>query len=393
MKLSAPVVFRLRWAAGPRAGRGGGIHARYIATREGVDRGEAPSDPLVHARYLGERPGSTGLFGPDPAIPPGLAATQAAVRGRPWHWQMVLSLREEDARALGLATPGEWRDLTRRVLPQYAAALGVQVGDLSWVAAMHHKAGHPHVHVLAWLRQGAAERPPGLSRSELCAVRRVVARETYGPLRAQAVAAKTAERDFLLAAGRLNLRTLRRAALEAQAERPVGGRLPPRFSQAELRALAQQIQALRPHLPGQGQVRLAYMPPGVKAEARAVAEWILGRPALAPSLAGMEAAVRELTGLYRSDTAAAEEAWRRARVDVRDRIAQTVIRTAAGREEVAPRTRAGADGLLRHAHRVLETERLRAEARAELARLADQGRAQSRAAQQRAAEMGADPHA
>ncbi len=389
MTLTAPVVFRLRYVAGPRAGRRGGCHARYIATREGVARGEASSDPLIHARYLGERPGSTGLFGPEPDSPPDLAAVQGVLRDRTWHWQMVLSLREEDALALGLETSADWRDLTRRVLPQYASALGVPAGDLGWAAAMHHKAGHPHVHVLAWLRAGAAERSPGLSRAELRAVRRIVARETYGPVRAQAVAAKTAERDYLLAAGRLNLRALRRAVLEAQIERPVRDRLPPRFTRTELGDLERRVTSLRARLPAHGQIRLGYMPPAVRAEARSVADWILDRAALAPSLAAMEAAARELTGLYRTDPAAGDAAWRRAREDVRDRIAQGVLRAAVGTP--AARSPSASERLLRSAHRLLQAERLRAEAGTELARLTDEQRAESRSARTRAAEMGAHP--
>ena len=398
VRLSAPVLFRLKWVAGPRAGVRARTHARYIAMREGVARGAESPDPLIHARYLGERPGSTGLFGADPARPPDLTAVQAAVRDRPWHWQAVLSLREEDARALGVATPADWRDLARRIMPQYAATLGVHLDELRWVAAMHHKAGHPHVHVLAWLREGAAERPPGLSRQELRAVRRVVARETYGPMRTQAGARKTAERDHLIAAGKINLQALRRAELQARVERPQGARLPPRFAAADLRDLAGRIEALAPGMPGHGQARLAYMPPETKAEARAIADWILARPALAGSLASMEAAVRDLTALYRQGAAAGDEAWSNARSDVRDRMAQVVVRAAAGssRDRAASPharrapARRGAWGLLASVHGTLERERLRAEARAGLGRTTEASRAEAHAASERAAQLGVE---
>ncbi len=381
MRLSAPVVFRLRWASGPGAGRRGGIHARYIATRPGAARGEEPADPLVHARYLDERPGSTGLFGPDPGRPPELGHIQGGVRAAPWHWQMVLSLREDDARMLGLGSPADWRDLARRVLPQAAAALGLPPEALRWAAAVHHRAGHPHVHVLAWLPPGGPARAPAWSRAELRAVRRIVVRETYGPLRVQAVAQKTAERDFLLSAGRLNLAALRRAALEAQAEAPGPGRLPPAFPRADLRALARRVEALHAELPTRGQVRLAYMPPDVRAAARGCACWILERPQMAPALSAMEAAVRDLAAFYQAGPAAGDGAWDRARADVRDRIAQAVLRAAAAGPAHVPA--GGAETLLRAAHRALEAGRLRAEARAELGRPEEE-----RAARERAADMG-----
>ena len=396
-RLQAPVVFRLRWVGGPRAGARGGVHARYIATRSGVAREAAAPDPVVHARYLDERLGSTGLFGADPAAPPALSAVQAEVRTRPWHWQAVLSLRSDDAGTLGVVTPDDWRDLARRIMPQMAALLGVAEGDLRWAAAMHRKAGHPHVHMLAWLREGVPDRRPLLTARELRAVRRVVARETYGPLRAEAVARKTAERDYLVAAGRLNLAALRRAGLEAQAEDPAGGRQPPRLPEADLRHLARSVAALAAVLPGHGRTALAYMPPDVKAQARAAADWVLARPALVPSLGAMESAVRDLTALYTTQTAAGDTAWRQARDDLRDRVAQAVLRAAVrdrpasadGRWEGRVGTQARMADLLRGAFRTAERERLRAEAHLELSRMDAAAQTEAQAARERAASMDA----
>lgn len=85
----APLVVKLAVGlAGGTAGRGhqgAAAFAEYVATREGVEAvgAEPMSDPLVHARYLAERPGSTGLFGMDPAAPPDLAAVQRRSGKRP----------------------------------------------------------------------------------------------------------------------------------------------------------------------------------------------------------------------------------------------------------------------------------------------------------------------
>ena len=391
--LRSPFVFKLKWVAGPRSGQRASVHARYIATREGVARAEEDRpDPTIHARYLDERPGSTGLFGQDPARPPSLDAVQAEVSARPWHWQAVISLREEDATALGLRAPPDWRDLARRVLPQFALHAGVPEGDLHWVGAVHRKAGQPHVHLLAWLADGAPPRQPRLQRPELRDIRRMIAREVYGPLRAQLAAERTAQRDLLVAAGRYNLTLLRRVDLEAQAESPTGGALPPAFPRTDMTELDHRLVALSAQLPDHGRIALAYMPSAVREGAHAVADWILSRPALADAVQGLREATRSLTSLYTAQPQAVDAAWARAHADVRDRIAQAVLRAAAKRSEPGrPTNRAGrgvAAQVLSGAHGLIERERLRAEAKTELARDQAAARAEGRSQTERSAQMG-----
>lgn len=394
--LRAPFVFKLKWVAGPRSGQRASVHARYIATREGVVRADEDTpDPTIHARYLDERPGSTGLFGPDPARAPSLEAVQAEVSARPWHWQAVISLREEDATALGLRAPPDWRDLARRVMPQFALHSGIAEADLRWVGAVHRKVGQPHVHLLAWLADGAPPRQPRLQRPELRDIRRMIAREVYGPLRAQLAAERTAQRDLLVAAGRHNLTLLRRVDLEAQAESPTGGALPPAFPRTDMTELGHRIVALSAQLPDHGRVALAYMRPAVRDDARAVADWILSRPALASAIDGLQNATRNLTALYTAQPQADDAAWARAHADVRDRIAQAVLRAAAKQPVRQHRGRMRderglAAQVLSGAHGLLERERLRAEAKAELARDQAGTRAEARSQAERSAQMGTD---
>ncbi len=392
----SPFVFKLKWVGGSQAGRRASVHARYIAAREGVARAEEDHpDPTIHARYLDERPGSTGLFGPDPARPPSLEVAQAEVSARPWHWQAVISLREEDATALGLRAPPDWRDLARRVMPQFALHVGVPEGDLRWVGAVHRKVGQPHVHLLAWLADRAPPRQPRLQRPELRDIRRMIARELYGPMRAQLAAERTAQRDFLVATGRYNLALLRRVDLEAQAESPTGGGLPPAFPRADLTELGRHIMALAAQMPDHGRIALAYMPPDVRDEARAAADWILSRPALADAVHGLREATRSLTALYTTEPQGADAAWARAHADVRDRIAQAVLRAASKRPTLRHRggirpERGLVAQVLSGAHGLLERERLRAEAKAELARDQAAARAEVRSQTERSAQMGTD---
>ncbi len=102
------------------AGTGGPARlAGYIGTREGVERvaEEAVPDPTTQAAYVAERPGSTGLFGPDPAAPPELAEVQGAVGAAPWWHAWVVTMRGPDAEQAGLRTPQDWRAMVRAALP------------------------------------------------------------------------------------------------------------------------------------------------------------------------------------------------------------------------------------------------------------------------------------
>ena len=119
---------------------------------------------------------------------------QADVSARPWHWQAIISWREEDATALGLRPPPDWREIARRVMPQFGPHSGIAEADLRWVGAVHRKAGQPRVHLLAWLADAEPPRQPRLQRPGLWDIRRMIARELYGPLRAQLAAQRTAQR-------------------------------------------------------------------------------------------------------------------------------------------------------------------------------------------------------
>jgi len=168
-------------------------------------------------------------------------------------------------------------------------------------------------------------------------------------------------------------RLLQRIELENQIADPTGEKLPPRFTKQELTFLTKDIEELGKIMPGKGQAKLAYMPTEVKEKARAIAEWILSRPQMVGALALYEKATKELAGFYTNNATRGDETWQNAYGDLRDRIANVVIRATAIVDRDGKSRGKGTDmhnpahNVLRSVWRTLEKERLRAEAQARLA--------------------------
>lgn len=340
-KLKEPFVLKIRWAHGKQGREVGARHAQYIATRPGVALEESREieegfNAEVHARYMHERPGSRGLFGSDSEHRPDLEATMAELRHSAGpSWRLILSLREDDAQSLGYVGLPAWQDLVRRVMPGYTKALGIAESDMRWAAAHHPEPGHPHAHVVVWLREGAPTRRGALDREELRDVRRGMAQEIYGPLRTELMAAKTAERDALIKAGRANVQAareglrLRRADARMRAVEPESAPLVARFREPQLDALGDRLQSLAGKMPGHGRAALAYQPPEVREEARAIAEWATRQPQLAEALRRYSQAAQDLARLYTGQEQGQQQALDRAMSDLRDRVAQAVVQQAA----------------------------------------------------------------
>lgn len=376
----APPFFRIKFSNHAQKDAN---HVRYIGTRPGVEKvpvKDELAEDAAHIEYAGTRPRSTGLFGPDPQHPPVLAEAMKEVGNRETSssWRIVFSFREDDAKELGVSNLISWQDLTRRSMAQFTKSIAMQPEHLHWVAAHHPEQGHPHVHVLAWLADEAPKRRGELSALELRDVRRGISQEVFGPLRTRLAAERTMARNTMLAAAKENVRgaelIIQRIELESQIAEPVGERLPPRFSKQDLENLSEKIEKLGVIMPGKGQAKLAYMPVEVKEKARTIADWILSRPQMAGALNAHEKATRELTGLYTKKVERSDEAWQKSYNDLRDRVANTVIKSAAGlnikdKQVIRTDEHNVTRSTLRSVWNIIEKERLRAEAKAKLVSL------------------------
>jgi len=128
-------------------------YVRYIATREGV----APtvSERENYIGYLANRPGAVkfnthGLFSQtdEPIVLDRVVKAVANHKGNVW--THVVSLRRDDAQAMGYDNLTAWRNLVIRQIPNIAKQSKIDMKNLRWYAAFHDKESNPHVHIVVY---------------------------------------------------------------------------------------------------------------------------------------------------------------------------------------------------------------------------------------------------
>lgn len=65
-------------------------------------------------------------------------------------WTIIISLRREDAERLGYNNGIRWRDMLRTQTEALATNLKIPMENLRWFAAFHNESHHPHVHLMAY---------------------------------------------------------------------------------------------------------------------------------------------------------------------------------------------------------------------------------------------------
>lgn len=269
-------------------------------------------DPSIHARYMVERPGAAGYFGPDPRTLPDIAAIQKILKTHTGPiWRDFVSVTEADARTLGggLLTRAGWEAAARAQLPKMFAQMGLDPANVEWVAAVHKKEGHPHMHLLYWEREPTRAKGQW-SNAERVRIRRGWVQELYGPERDRLGKEKSALRQHLLT-------VMKSGDL---------GFVAPR-QQVEW---ARRLTDLADQMPGRGRIALKFMPPDVKAAAQDTAQWLLSTiPAFREAAQRHGDIAAELAQHYSDDPTQHQKARANAQADLLDRVAQLVIREAA----------------------------------------------------------------
>ncbi len=125
-----------------------------------------------YLKYIATRPrvekrGDHGLFSDSYDV--SLKDTMAEVAKHEGPvWTVILSLRREDASALGYDSAESWRTLLLQHKTRLAQAMKIPVDDFRWCAAFHDEGYHPHVHMMVW---SADEKHGYLNKAGIAAMR------------------------------------------------------------------------------------------------------------------------------------------------------------------------------------------------------------------------------
>ncbi len=129
--------------------------ASEFITRAIEDNASKCLTSKTYADYIATRPraerlGSHGLF-TDDGVQVNLDRVSADLNSYGGNvYTIIISLRREDAERLGFDNGSRWRDMLRTQTQALAENLKIPLEHLKWFAAFHNEGHHPHVHLLAY---------------------------------------------------------------------------------------------------------------------------------------------------------------------------------------------------------------------------------------------------
>ncbi len=177
-----------------KPGENAGKYAKYIATREGVEKIQT-----TYADYIAQRPRSSGIFSSEGADLT-LAHVSQALNEHPGNiWTCIISLRREDAERLGFNRAARWRDMMRSQVPELSKALKIPMEHLRWYGAFHNEGHHPHIHLIAY---STNPREGHLSKQGVEHLRSALAKDIFAQDLISVYERQTQHRDDLRQAGR-----------------------------------------------------------------------------------------------------------------------------------------------------------------------------------------------
>ena len=177
-----------------KPGENAGKYAKYIATREGVEKIQT-----TYADYIAQRPRSSGLFSSE-GTDLTLTHVSQALNEHPGNiWTCIISLRREDAERLGFNRAARWRDMMRSQVPELSKALKIPMEHLRWYGAFHNEGHHPHIHLIAY---STDPKEGHLSKQGVEKLRSALAKDIFAQDLISVYERQTRHRDDLRQAGR-----------------------------------------------------------------------------------------------------------------------------------------------------------------------------------------------
>ena len=172
-----------------------------MAIEENLD---AVANTKTYADYIATRPraerfGSHGLF-TDEGVEVQLSkVSQELIAYTGNVYTAILSLKREDAARLGFDNGTRWRDFLRGQTQTLSDNLKIPMDHLRWYAAFHNEGHHPHVHLIAYSSVPGEGR---LSKQGMENMRSAFAREVFSQELLFTYQQQTEYRDRLREQGR-----------------------------------------------------------------------------------------------------------------------------------------------------------------------------------------------
>lgn len=155
--------------------------ASEFITRALEDNAPAAMRAKTYADYIATRPraqrfGSHGLF-TDDGVPVKLGEVSDELNRYEGNvWTVIISLRREDAERLGFNTGERWRDMLRAQTETIAENFKIPLAALKWYAAFHNESHHPHVHLMVYADESVT---PYLTKQGVANLRSAFAKDIF----------------------------------------------------------------------------------------------------------------------------------------------------------------------------------------------------------------------
>lgn len=156
-------------------------NASEFITRALEDNAHEALNAKTYTDYIATRPraerfGSHGLF-TDDGVRVKLEDVSRELNEYEGNvWTVIISLRREDAERLGFNSGERWRDMLRTQTETIAKNFKIPVEDLKWYAAFHNESHHPHVHLMVYSTKQAK---PYLTQKGIMNLRSAFAKDVF----------------------------------------------------------------------------------------------------------------------------------------------------------------------------------------------------------------------
>lgn len=156
-------------------------NASEFITRTMEDNAYEVMQTKTYADYIATRPraqkfGMHGLF-TDDGVQVKLSEVSENLNQYAGNvWTVIISLRREDAERLSFNTGERWRDMLRSQTSLISENFHIPMQNLKWYAAFHNESHHPHVHLMVYSTE---EKQAYLSKEGVMKLRSSFAKDIF----------------------------------------------------------------------------------------------------------------------------------------------------------------------------------------------------------------------